>query len=121
MRETRDASIRATTRGGDARAIDPTEVLDPRVRGLLAGEEVRVGRGGNPFAKQRLSNKLWKLCVLFGLSVVLWGLMARQEAKSETWAMSDRRETLDERFAARRGSDFGLLKKASREARRARA
>ena len=74
----------ASTSAVPARVVDPEEVLNPRVRDLLRGEEVRVR--GMPMMKQRLSNKLWKLVVLAILACVLWALQGRQTANANAWA-----------------------------------
>lgn len=98
----RDA--RSDPASASAIAIDPTEVLDARVRKLLRGETIRVR--GAPM-KMRLSNKLWKLCVLFALSIVLWALQARQAAKTDAWANGFGAESIGARFVAKRGEFAG--------------
>jgi len=72
-----------TTTGRDAAEDeeDVESVLDPRVRGLLRGETIRV-RG----LKMRVETKLWKLCILMTMFVVVWWAQARQAAKANAWA-----------------------------------
>lgn len=98
----RDA--RSDPAGASAVAMDPTEVLDVRVQKLLRGETIRVR--GAPM-KMRLSNKLWKLCVLFALSIVLWALQARQASKTDAWANGFGSESVGASFVAKRGDFAG--------------
>ena len=105
----RDA--RSDPAGTSAIAVDPTEVLDTRVRKLLRGETIHVR--GAPM-KMRLSNKLWKLCVLFALSIVLWALQARQAMKVDAWANGFGSESVGSSFTSKRGHFTGtqLLQQA---------
>ena len=79
--------------------VDPEEVLNPRVRDLLRGREVRVR--GAPMMKQRLSNKLWKLVVLAILACVLWALQGRQMARMNAWADGNSHAVGEESVAKR--------------------
>jgi hypothetical protein len=94
----RDGAV-ASTSTVSAPVVDPDEILNPRVRDLLRGREVRVR--GAPMMKQRLSNKLWKLVVLAILACVLWALQGRQMARMNAWADGDSRAAGEESVAKR--------------------
>ena len=97
----------ASTSAVPVRVVDPEEVLNPRVRDLLRGEEVRVR--GMPMMKQRLSNKLWKLVVLAILACVLWALQGRQTANANAWADGGSRAVGGEESLAMRFSKRGAF------------
>jgi len=95
----RDGAVASTSSAVSAPVVDPEEILNPCVRDLLRGREVRVR--GAPMMKQRLSNKLWKLVVLAILACVLWALQGRQMARVNAWADGDSREGGEESVAKR--------------------
>lgn len=79
MSKLRRIERRAAAEGDDGDDVET--VLDPRVRGLLRGETIRV-RG----LKMRVETKLWKLCILMTMFIIVWWARARQAANANAWA-----------------------------------
>ena len=101
MSKLRRTERRAAAADGDD-GDDVESVLDPRVRGLLRGDTIRV-RG----LKMRVETKLWKLCILMTMFIVVWWARARQAANANAWADGmgghERGESLVQKFNRGRG------------------